>query len=183
MTHLDRPISFIRALALILLTVIPVTKAAAAEPAFRFPSIDGGQIDLADWRGHPVLVVNTASLCGYADQFTTLQALQDRYADRGLKVLAVPSDDFAQELDDAKAVKSYCALNYDLTLPMTDITHVKGPGAHPFYQWLAKTEGFVPGWNFNKVLLGPDGQVVATWGAATDPLSGKITRRIEALLP
>jgi glutathione peroxidase len=149
---------------------------------FAFPSIDGGSIDLDSYKGHPVLVVNTASLCGFAPQFADMQELQDTYADQGLVVLAVPSDDFKQELNDAKAVKEYCAANFDLTLPMTDITHVLGDQAHPFYAWLAAERGFVPGWNFNKVLLGPDGEVVETWGSMTRPTSATVVRQIEALL-
>ncbi|MFN4129588.1 MAG: glutathione peroxidase, partial [Paracoccaceae bacterium] len=109
---------------------------------FVFDSIDGGTIALDDWRGHPVLVVNTASLCGFTRQYDDLQALHDRYSARGLLVLAVPSDDFNQELADAKAVKEFCTLRFDLTLAMTDITHVRGPQAHPFYQWLAAEQGF-----------------------------------------
>jgi glutathione peroxidase len=155
-----------------------VARAGAAASGFSFGSIDGGVIDLEDWRGKPVLVVNTASLCGFAGQFDDLQALHDRYSPRGLRVLAVPSDDFNQELADAAAVKEYCAVNFDLTLPMTDITPVRGPEAHPFYRWLAAEHGFTPGWNFNKVLLGPGGEVLGTWGASVKPLSAAITGQI-----
>lgn len=156
---------------------------AWASAGFRFDSIDGGQIALDDFRGRPVLVVNTASLCGFAPQFDELQALQDRFGPRGLVVLAVPSDDFRQELADEAAVRDYCAVNFDLTLPMTTITHVRGAGAHPFYRWLADEADFVPGWNFNKVLLSGEGEVAGTWGATVRPLSPTITDRIEALLP
>lgn len=168
------------ALALALPSAGPL---AAAEPAFRFASIDGGEIDLADWRGGPVLVVNTASLCGYSGQYDDLQTLQDTYGPRGLHVLAVPSDDFAQELDNAAEVKSYCDANFDLSLPMTDITPVLGQAAHPFYRWMADMHDFQPRWNFNKVLLAADGSVEDTWGASTSPLSRRMTDRIEALLP
>ncbi len=155
----------------------------AAFAGFNFPSIDGGTIDLDAFEGRPVLVVNTASLCGFADQFDDLQALHDSYADRGLVVLAVPSDDFRQELGSADEVKEFCAVNFDLTIPMTDITPVTGEGAHPFYLWLAETEGFIPRWNFNKVLLDGDGDVVATWGSVMRPTARPVTDRIEALLP
>lgn len=155
---------------------------AAAAPGFRFDNIDGGSFDLADWRGRPVLVVNTASLCGFAGQFDSLQQLQERYAERGLIVLAVPSDDFRQELASAAEVKEYCSVNFDLTLRMTGITHVKGAQAHPFYRWMAETHGFTPGWNFNKILLGRDGQPLGTWGAPAAPLSAPITGAIEAAL-
>ena len=97
-------------------------------------------------------------------------------------VLAVPSDDFNQELSSAAEVKEFCELTYGIDLPMTDITHVRGPQAHPFYQAVKAATGFEPGWNFNKILLGPDGAVVGTWGSATRPESQTILREIEALL-
>jgi glutathione peroxidase len=148
---------------------------------FRFASIDGGEIDLGDWRGKPVLVVNTASLCGYAGQFDALQALHDRFGDKAL-ILAVPSDDFNQELADETAVKEYCAVTFDLSMPMTEITHVKGSEAHPFYAWLRAETGFVPGWNFNKVLIAPDGSIAGTFGAPVKPEGAQIAGQIEAML-
>ena len=165
------------------LTAAWVIAAAPAFAGFSFPSIDGGTIDLDDYNGRPVLVVNTASLCGFAGQFDDLQALHDTYATRGLVVLAVPSDDFRQELSSAAEVKEYCAANFDLTIPMTDITPVTGASAHPFYQWLAAEHDFVPTWNFNKVLLGPDGDVVRTWGSVMRPVAQPVVNEIEALLP
>jgi glutathione peroxidase len=164
------------------LLVLALTPAAAFA-GFNFPSIDGGTIDLDAFKGKPVLVVNTASLCGFASQFDDLQALHDSYAARGLVVLAVPSDDFRQELGAAAEVKEFCAVNFDLTIPMTDITPILGDAAHPFYKWLAETEGFVPGWNFNKVLLDGDGDVVATWGSVMRPNAAPVVQKIEALLP
>jgi glutathione peroxidase len=155
---------------------------AMAADSFRFPSIDGGVIDLGDWTGKPVLVVNTASMCGFAGQFDDLQNLQDRFGDEVL-VLAVPSNDFNQELATGKEVKEYCALTFDITLAMTEITHVRGPGAHPFYIWVRKETGFVPGWNFNKVLIGPSGEIAGTFGASVKPESGRIAGAIEAMLP
>ena len=155
---------------------------SAALAGFTFTAIEGGQIDLDDWRGKPVLVVNTASLCGYTPQYADLQALQDTYGARGLKVLAVPSNDFAQELNSDTEVKAFCDANFDLTLPMTTITPVTGGGAHPFYAWVKAQTGFEPGWNFNKVLLDGEGAVVATWGSGPKPTSGAITGKIEALL-
>ncbi|WP_226341245.1 glutathione peroxidase [Gemmobacter serpentinus] len=155
---------------------------AADPPDFRFDGLDGGQHDLSLWRGAPVLVVNTASLCGFARQFDALQGLQDRFAAQGLHVLAVPSDDFRQELEDDAAVKRYCAVNFDLTLAIATITPVLGPEAHPFYRWMAESHGFVPNWNFNKILLGRDGQPRATWRAVVDPLSTPVLTAVEAAL-
>lgn len=147
-----------------------------------FSNIDGGTLDLAQWAGQPVLVVNTASQCGFAYQYDGLQALYDQYKARGLVVLAVPSDDFNQELASGAKVKEFCEISFGLNLPMADITHVRGKNAHPFYRAVADEAGFVPTWNFNKVLIGPDGRVVGTWGASTRPQSASIVDMIEPLL-
>ena len=156
--------------------------ALAAQQDWQFESIDGGTLSLKQWQGQPVLVVNTASRCGFTPQYDGLQALYDRYRDRGLVVLAVPSQDFKQELSSNEEVAEFCEINFGLDLPMTTITHVRGPQAHPFYKWVASTSGFEPAWNFNKILLGPDGSVVETFGSVVKPDSAKITSRIEALL-
>ena len=165
-----------------LLATLTALPAAALDRAAPFGNIDGGELRLSDWTGQPVLVVNTASRCGFTPQYDGLQALYDRYRDRGLVVLAVPSNDFRQELASEKKVKEFCEVNFGLDLPMTTITPVKGAQAHPFYASLAAETGFAPSWNFNKVLIAPDGRVAGTWGAMTRPLSGAITREIEALL-
>ena len=110
-----------------------------------------------------------------------MQALYDTYRDRGLVVLAVPSDDFRQELSSEAEVKEFCEVNFGLDIPMTTITPVKGAQAHPFYASLADETGFAPAWNFNKVLIGPDGEVAGTWGSVARPTSREITGRIEAL--
>ena len=149
---------------------------------FVFKSADGGVINLEDFRGKPLLVVNTASRCGFTGQLETLQKLSDTYNEVGLTVLAVPSNDFNQELSSVEAVKEFCTINYNLTLPMTDITSVKGKNAHPFFRWVKETTGFSPKWNFNKILIGPSGEVVQTFGSLTRPTSGAITSEIDKLL-
>lgn len=169
--------------ATLLAAALAMGLAAGAAQAFTFDNIDGGVHDTDDWAGRPVLVVNTASRCGFTPQYEGLQALQDTYAARGLVVLAVPSDDFRQELASASEVKEFCEVTFGLSLPMTDITHVKGDAAHPFYKWVKAESGFEPGWNFNKVLIGADGEVKATWGSMTRPGSRAITTAIEAELP
>lgn len=164
------------------LLVVALTAASAdAADRFRFASIDGGEIDLADWRGKPILVVNTASLCGFAGQFDGLQDLHDRFGNQAL-VLAVPSNDFNQELATEAEVKEYCAMTFDITLPMTEITPVRGRDAHPFYAWVRDEAGFVPRWNFNKVLIGPDGKIAGTFESNVPPESPQILGRIEAML-
>ena len=175
---------FRRLLALIACSfALAGTVAQAAPGDFTFESIDGGTLSLSEWQGRPVLVVNTASRCGFTPQYDGLQALYDRYRDRGLVVLAVPSQDFRQELSSDAEVAEFCEINFDLDLPMTTITHVRGDKAHPFYQWVARSAGFTPAWNFNKILIDPEGDVVKTYGSAVKPESAAITRRIEALLP
>ncbi|MDF1726153.1 MAG: glutathione peroxidase [Sulfitobacter sp.] len=159
------------------------TVATAEGRLATFANIDGGTLDMADWAGQPVLVVNTASQCGFTPQLRGLQELYDTYRGRGLVVLAVPSDDFNQELEDAEAVKEFCEITYGLTLPMADITPVLGADAHPFYRAVKAESGFAPSWNFNKVLIGPDGAVVGHWGSSTRPMSRPILRAIEGLLP
>lgn len=162
------------------------TASRAAAPApledFVFASIDGGDLNLGDWRGDAILVVNTASQCGFTDQYAGLQTLHERYGDQGLRVLAVPSDAFRQELDSAAEVKDFCETTFGLTLPMTDITPVRGRTAHPFYLWMAEAHRFQPRWNFNKVLLGRTGDVIGTFGSMTAPLSRDMVSAIERAL-
>ncbi|SDF10693.1 glutathione peroxidase [Salipiger thiooxidans] len=172
------------ALATLLLPLIASRIAAAplaAAQPFTFDNIDGGTLSLDQWRGRPVLVVNTASRCGFTPQYDGLQELYDRYRERGLVVLAVPSNDFRQELGSKAEVKEFCELTFGLDIPMTTITRVRGDAAHPLYLWLAE-QGFEPSWNFNKALIGPDGTFVADWGATTRPMSEAIVSEIEPLL-
>jgi glutathione peroxidase len=169
-------------LYILIVAIIVGFQAKAVELDAPFDSIDGGTLSLSQWSGHPVLVVNTASRCAYTKQYSGLQALYETYRDRGLVVLAVPSDDFNQELSSEEKVKEFCELQYGIDMPMTGITHVKGPDAHPFYQSLVTDANFVPRWNFNKVLIGPRGNVVKTYGSRTKPTSSKIVDDIEALL-
>lgn len=150
--------------------------------AFEFESIDGGTYDLDKFRGNPVLVVNTASRCGYTHQYDGLQRLYDMYRDKGLIVLAVPSGDFRQELSSNQRIKEFCALNFNLDLPLATMTSVRGAKAHPFYAWVRKQTGFQPDWNFNKILLDGSGKVVRTYRSSVRPTAHTITREIEALL-
>ncbi|MEQ9692910.1 glutathione peroxidase [Shimia sp. SDUM112013] len=166
----------------ILIAFAWVLPAKAIELGVPFDNIDGGELRISQWAGQPVLVVNTASRCGYTNQYAQLQSLYDRYRDQGLVVLAVPSNDFRQELATEAEVKEFCEVQFGLDIPMTGITSVKGKDAHPFYRSLRSEVGFTPRWNFNKVLIAPDGQVAKTFGAKTKPLSRSITSEIENLL-
>ena len=160
-----------------MITALPVY---AAE--FSFDSMEGGRLSLSDFKGGAVLIVNTASRCGFTSQYDGLQTLYDKYQDKGLLVLAVPSNDFRQELGDEKKIKQFCEINFNLNVPMTTITHVKGSNAHPFYRWIKEEYGFVPSWNFNKILLDQDGHMVDNFGSLTRPNGWRITKSIEALL-
>lgn len=160
-------------------------KAHSATPVpgdLSFDLVEGGKVSLSDFRGKVVLVVNTASKCGFAPQFTELQKLSETYGRDGLVVLTVPSNDFHQELSTAQEAKRYCALTFGAELPMAQLAKVKGPQAHPFYRYMHDTEGFEPSWNFNKVLLGRDGSVIATYPASASPLSSWMLGDVKAAL-
>jgi glutathione peroxidase len=159
--------------------------AADSAHAFAFTSIEGKPLPLSRFRGRPVLLVNTASRCGFTDQYAGLQQLWDRYHERGLVVLAVPSNDFRQELSSEAEVKQFCEATFGVAFPMTEISHVTGADAHPLYRWLGQTLGREgrPRWNFHKVLIDGDGQPVAGWPSRVRPGDPAIVRRIERLLP
>ena len=179
-----RHLTAILALALTLAASHGAVAGAAEEAALEhtFASIDGGTIGFPDWAGRPVLVANTASFCGYTPQYAELQALYDAYRERGLVVLAVPSDDFNQEYGTDAEVKEYCELNYALDLPMATISRVRGDDALPFYRWLREAHGYEPRWNFGKVLIGGDGTVLGTYGSGESPTGATITGAVEAAL-
>jgi glutathione peroxidase len=165
-----------------LLVICMITGISAGAAEFSFESIEGGDLSLSDFKGNPVLIVNTASRCGFTSQYDGLQTVYDKYRTKGLTVLAIPSNDFKQELAEDEKVKQFCKINFNLNLPMTTITHVKGPNAHPFFKWIKNEYGFVPSWNFNKILLNQDGQMVASFGSVARPTGWRITKSIEALL-
>lgn len=151
-------------------------------PAWSFPSISGGTVTSADVAGKAMLLVNTASLCGYTPQFTDLQKLYDTYKAQGLVVLAVPSDDFHQEKDGNDAVKEFCEMTFGLNLPMTVISTVTGPQAAPLFKWLQDEAGFTPEWNFNKVLFDRSGHVIGTWRSEPAPVGGEIEAAVKQAL-
>ncbi|MGC6484843.1 MAG: glutathione peroxidase [Candidatus Puniceispirillales bacterium] len=162
-------------------------KPAMAETAhdFSFTAITGEPLPLDQYRGKVVLVVNTASRCGFTPQYDDLQAVYEAYRDQGLVVLGVPSNDFGrQELDTAEEIKSFCEVNFNITFPLADKTVVKGNDAHPFYAWAAEELGYMarPRWNFHKYLVGRDGQLINWYASTTNPNSSKVRAAIEAAL-
>ena len=148
---------------------------------FTFESIDGQPMPLAQWRGKVLLVVNTASFCGFTHQYAGLQELYARYRDRGLVVIGVPSNDFRQEKDSNAAVKQFCEVTFGVDFPLAAISRVTGREAHPFYRWAAASSS-PPRWNFHKYLIDREGRLVGSWGATTRPDSPEVVRAIEAAL-
>ena len=151
---------------------------------FKINSITGDQIDLKDFKGKPILIVNTASYCGFTKQYNDMQELWEKYRDRGLIVLGVPSNSFNQEKSDNKAVKEFCEVNFNINFPLTEITDVKGDNAHEIYKWAKANYGksAVPKWNFYKILINREGKIEDTYASLTSPTSNKITKKIENLL-
>ena len=151
---------------------------------FKINSITGDQIDLNDFKGKPILIVNTASYCGFTKQYNDMQELWEKYRDRGLIVLGVPSNSFNQEKSDNRAVKEFCEVNFNINFPLTEITDVKGDNAHEIYKWAKDNYGksAVPKWNFYKILINKEGKIEDTYASLTNPTSKKITKKIESLL-
>jgi glutathione peroxidase len=172
--------------ALIMETMMARTALAAEVTAhdFTFESIDGGPLRLADYADRPILLVNTASMCGFTPQYESLQSLWAEYRDRGLVVLGVPSDDFGgQEYDSSAEIKQFCEINYGIDFPMTEKVAVKGDDAHPYYRWVG-TQGrlMVPKWNFHKHLIDGEGRIVDWFASTTAPDSRKVIAAIEKQL-
>ena len=143
-------------------------------------------INLSDYKGKTLVVVNTASLCGFTYQYDGLQKLYDDYKDQGLVVLGVPSNDFGnQESGTNSEVKEFCESTFSITFPLTEKNVVKGKDAHPFFKWSKKELGFiggVPRWNFHKIIIGKDGNAIAGYTALTRPSSKKFISEIEKAL-
>ncbi len=162
-------------------------KAAIATTAydFTFPNVDGSTLDLAAYQGNVIMVVNTASKCGFTDQYDGMQALYEMYQDQGLVVIAAPSNDFGgQEPLAGEQIAQFCEVNFNTTFPITDKISIKGKAGHPFYQWAADELGQLakPRWNFHKYLIDRDGQLVNWFTTTTTPTSSKVKEAIEKLL-
>ena len=151
---------------------------------FKINSISGKLIDLKDYQDKVILVVNTASYCGFTKQYSDLQSLWDRYKSDGLIVLGVPSNSFNQEKKEDADVKEFCEVNFNINFPMTSITEVKGDNSHELFKWAEKNYGksAIPKWNFHKILINKDGKIADTYNSFTNPMSKKITSKIESLL-
>ena len=151
---------------------------------FKINSISGEIINLKDYQNKLVLVVNTASYCGFTKQYDDLQLLWEKYRSDGLIVLGVPSNSFNQEKKADTEVKEFCDVNFNIDFPMTTITEVKGENSHEIFKWAEKNYGksAIPKWNFHKILINKEGKIEDTYNSFTKPMSKKITSKIESLL-
>ncbi|MEQ9144052.1 MAG: glutathione peroxidase [Parvibaculaceae bacterium] len=152
---------------------------------FAFQRLSGGELPLSAFAGGAVLIVNTASQCGFTPQYRDLQGLWERYRDRGLTVIGVPSNDFGyQEPGTETEIATFCEVNYSVTFPLTVKQAVIGADAHPFYQWVAREAGedAAPKWNFHKYLIGPEGALAGIFPSKVSPLDAKLLAEIDALL-
>jgi glutathione peroxidase len=151
---------------------------------FNIESITGETINLSDYKNKVILVVNTASYCGFTKQYSELQELWDLYKSKGLVVLGIPSNSFNQEKNNNKDVKEFCEINFNINFPITAITNVKGENAHELFKWAKDNHGksAIPKWNFHKILINKEGKVEDTFVSFTKPMSKKILNKIEKIL-
>ena len=147
-------------------------------------SISGELIDFKKYKGKAILVVNTASYCGFTKQYKELQKLWEKYESKGLIVLGIPSDSFNQEKKSNKDIKEFCEVNFDISFPLTAITDVKGENAHEIFKWAKENHGksAVPKWNFHKILINKDGKIHDTFASFTNPMSKKIIKEVDLIL-
>jgi glutathione peroxidase len=154
---------------------------------FKVKTIDGKEASLGAYKGKALLIVNTASKCGYTPQYAGLEALYEKYKDQGLVVLAFPSNDFGgQEPGSNAEIKTFCELKYKTTFPLFEKIDVKGDSAAPLYKYLTGLPGKQGGaitWNFNKFLVAPDGTVVEHFDSKADPSGTAFTQKVEQVLP
>ena len=151
---------------------------------FQIESISGEVINLNEYKNKVVLLVNTASYCGFTKQYSNLQELWDKYNSKGLIVLGVPSNSFNQEKSNNNEIKKFCEVNFNINFPLTTITDVKGDKAHEIFKWAEKNYGksAIPKWNFHKILINKEGKIEETFSSFTNPTSNKLIKKIEAIL-
>ncbi|MBD1165220.1 glutathione peroxidase [Pelagibacterales bacterium SAG-MED13] len=151
---------------------------------FKIDSITGETLDLNEYKDKVILIVNTASYCGFTKQYTELQNLWDKYKSKGLIVLGIPSNSFNQEQNSNSEVKKFCEVNFNINFPLTTITDVKGENAHEIYKWAKKNYGksAIPKWNFYKILINKQGKIEDTFSSFTNPMSNKIVKKLEKML-
>ena len=148
---------------------------------FSFKSIDGGKINLQNYKGNVLVLVNVASRCGFTNQYEDLQNLWSNYKDKNLVVIGIPTNNFKQEPGSNKDIKDFCETNFNIDFPMTEKMDVIGGNAHPFFKWAKENYGrsAIPKWNFHKIIIGKDGKVAKTFASITKPSSKKFIDLIE----
>jgi len=151
---------------------------------FKIENINGEIIDLKKYVNKAVLVVNTASYCGFTNQYEELQELWEKYKDKDFVVLGVPSNSFNQEKKNNSEIKEFCEVNFNINFPLSAITEVKGENAHEIFKWAKDNYGksAIPKWNFHKILINKEGKIADTFSSFTKPMSKKLTQKIEDIL-
>ena len=151
---------------------------------FSIESISGETINFNEYKNKVVLIVNTASYCGFTKQYQELQSLWDKYRSNGLIVLGVPSNSFNQEKKNNSEIKEFCEVNFNINFPLSTISEVKGENAHELYKWARDNHGksAIPKWNFHKILINKEGKIEDTFASFTKPMSKKLVTKIENIL-
>ena len=150
-----------------------------------FESIDGNIISLKEFKNKPIIVVNSASFCGFTYQYEQLENLYQKFKKKELVVIAIPSNDFGgQEFKDNKKVKEFCEVNFNISFPITTITKVKGKSRHPFFKWVENEAGYLslPKWNFYKYLISKDGKLSSWFSSVTKPSSEKFLNELKKIM-
>ena len=152
---------------------------------FEFKDLDGSNLSLKQFKGKIIIAVNVASQCGFTKQYEDMQKVWEKYQDKGLIMLGIPSNDFGQqEPGNSSEIKSFCESKFNITFPITEKISVKGENAHPFYKWSKKNYGnsAVPKWNFHKIIIGKDGKIADTFASITNPSSKRFISSLEKAL-
>ena len=149
---------------------------------FKFKDIDGNQVSLEKFAGKPIILINTASRCGFTPQYGNLQNLFLKYKDTDLTIIATTSNSFSQEYSDTEDIKKICLVNYGVGFVTSSPMNVKGGKAHPIFSWIDEEYNQAPKWNFYKYLFDRNGKLIKTWSSMTKPDSSKITNEIDLLI-
>jgi glutathione peroxidase len=179
--------SFILFVGIIILSTTSLVQAESINVhTFEVENMAGEKVNLSDYKGKALLIVNTASKCGFTKQYKPMESLYQKYKDQGFEVLAFPANNFGgQEPGSNEEIKDFCYTKYKTTFPLFAKSSVKGSGITPLYKYLTQESGFkgAISWNFNKFLIDPDGNVVARYSSGVDPLSSKLVDKLETILP
>ena len=152
---------------------------------FNFNDLDGSILKLSEYKDKVIVVVNVASQCGFTKQYEDMQEVWEKYQQKGIVMLGVPSNDFGnQEPGNSEEIKNFCEAKFGITFPMTEKVSVKGENAHPFYKWAKENYGnsAVPKWNFHKIIIGKNGKIEDTFASITNPSSKKFINSLEKAL-